>query len=260
MAEDLGHIDIQVHSGSGGGAADTTGPLPTKIKMPDIGALVKSAMTLLAGTITSIMRVAMDQVISRIRAAMDFIHDAAAEMRESGKFSPAVMQENIAMQLQTLSNQFQEARFLGPLYGMVLRWYRELMALLQPWKLLFSSIFAFLAGTLVSLFKAVMTAIAPLLENIMALLAKGLGALATKFMPSDPATPGLLARFLGGFAATTSGIGGGPEYFAAVAQTAISAGPFGEMLREMKRLQNRQRNLSISCGKFGRTPRRKRLG
>lgn len=156
MAEELGHIDIRFPGVVGGGAGDTTGPLPSKIKLPDLGGMtgniVKGAMSAFAGLATF----AITNIGSAISATMDFVHDKIASIRDSGKFAPEVIKENVAMRLQSLQNQFQEAKVLGPLYGAILKWYRELMAMIQPWKVLFSTIASAVVGIILTILKSVM--------------------------------------------------------------------------------------------------------
>lgn len=179
MAEELGHIDIRFPNTPGGGAGDTTGPLPTKLKMPDIGASIGTSMRAMAGDVSAIFKVAISAISSSISAVMDRLADVTAEMRERGKFSPDVMMENVASQLQTLSNQFEEAQVLGPLYAMVLRWYRELMQLLQPWKLLFQTIVSFLAGAIIAALSKLMQLLNAGLEGLLTGISSLLEGVAT---------------------------------------------------------------------------------
>lgn len=156
MAEELGHIDIRFPGVVGGGAGDTTGPLPSKMKLPDmggmVGGIVKAAMSSFAG----LAAFALSNIGNAIASTMDFVHDKIASIQESGKFAPEVIKENVAMKLQDLQNQFQEAKLLGPLYGTILKWYRELMQMIQPWKVLFSTIASAVVGIILTILKSVM--------------------------------------------------------------------------------------------------------
>jgi len=179
MAEELGHIDIRFPNAPGGGAGDTTGPLPTKASMPDIGSSISTMLRAASGDFTAIAQIIVNNVISAVGSIKQFVDSSVAEMRERGKFSPEVMMENVAAQMQALSNQFQEAKVLGPLYATILRWYRELMQMLQPWKLLFQAIIAFLTGAILGALQKLMSYLNAALPAILNAINSLLQAIST---------------------------------------------------------------------------------
>jgi hypothetical protein len=161
MAEDLGRILIDFGKLGGGGAV---GPEPTQTKSEaGVGGFD------IATTLRAIMGdpAAIIKMVESVSAAMQFVEDVVSKIRESGRFAPGVMTENAAMQIQQIQQQLREAAILGPLYQMILRWYRELMRLLEPWKLLLSAIFSFLAGAILKAVSAIMSYLNSLLPAIL---------------------------------------------------------------------------------------------
>lgn len=204
MAEELGHIDIRFPSAPGGAAGDTTGPLPTKISMPDMGSSIANTMRAAMGDFTAIAKMIVGNVLAAVDSIKNFVNTTVSEIRERGKFSPDVMMENVAEKMQELSNQFQEAKVLGPLYAMVLRWYRELMQLLQPWKLLFQTILAFLAGAVIATIKQLMTLVNKGLDSLLQVLSSMLKTLAS-YLVETLEKPSMPARMGGKMVATAIG-------------------------------------------------------
>ena len=170
MAEDLGHIKIDFGSLSGG----TTGPEPTAMggggdMMQTVGAALGTAfggpagaavgaeVGKMAGQLQDIIKNALRQIVDVVQRAYQFVSQVASQFRERGKYSPEVMFENVAGKVQAIQQQVREAQVLGPLYAMVLRWYRELMRLLEPWKMLFQAILALVAGTILATMNSLLT-------------------------------------------------------------------------------------------------------
>lgn len=170
MAEELGHIDIRFPSTPGGGAGDVTGPLPTKMRMPNMGAQIATMMAGPIGAIASVVQSGISNMVSRLGNLSGDLREVVTRLSDTGKFSPEVVGETVALQMQELTNQMQEARVLGPLYATIIRWYRELMALIQPWKLLFSAISTFLVGVLMSTLKTLMQLLNRALDAILSAL------------------------------------------------------------------------------------------
>jgi hypothetical protein len=181
MAEDLGRILIDFGKLGGGGS---TGPEPTQTKETpsaggiDINTIIKAIMGDVSAIIKLAVQVALSalrMVVQKIQEAIEFVKDTVSEIREAGRFSPEVMMENAATQIQQIQQQLREAKILGPLYATILRWYRELMRLLEPWKLLLSAIFSFLAGALIQAFSGFMsianTVLVAILKGVMVVIA-----------------------------------------------------------------------------------------
>jgi hypothetical protein len=184
MAEDLGHIKIDFGSLSGG----TTGPEPTAMgggmggQMETVGAAIGTAFGGPAGAavgaeigkkaveIKDALKNALRQVVDVIQRAYQFVSQVASEFRERGKYSPEVMFENVAGKVQAIQQQVREAQVLGPLYAMVLRWYRELMRLLEPWKMLFQAILGLVAGVILATMNAILTELNKSLPKLIEVL------------------------------------------------------------------------------------------
>jgi len=204
MAEELGHIDIRFPSAPGGAAGDTTGPLPTKISMPDMGSSIANTMRAAMGDFTAIAKMIVGNVLAAVDSIKNFVNTTVSEIRERGKFSPDVLMENVAQQMQDLSNQFQEAKVLGPLYAMILRWYRELMQLLQPWRLLFQTLISLIAGAVLATLNKLMTVVNMGLEALLNGISRVLSSVAA--LAGILAAPGALQAVSG--AAIGGALGG----------------------------------------------------
>lgn len=169
MAEDLGHIKIDFgdmgtgpeptrSEGEGGGSILTRAGATIGMALGGpVGAAIGAAVGKLIDKIMEVVGKALRQIIDLVQKAYRFVESAAQQFRERGKYSPEVMFENVAATVQQIQQQVREAQVLGPLYAMVLRWYRELMRLLEPWKLLFQAILAFITGTILAVFNAIFT-------------------------------------------------------------------------------------------------------
>jgi hypothetical protein len=196
MAEDLGHIKIDFGSlntgpdatrtqgaaagagraggGGGGSLYGTAGAMIGAAYAGPAGAQIGAVAGEKIGEIVEWVQNAGKKIIETVQKAYAFIVSTAQQFRERGKFSPEVMFENVANKVQAIQQQVREAQVLGPLYAMVLRWYRELMRLLEPWKLLLQSLLALLAGSILAVFTAVLTqlnkALPAILRGIISIL------------------------------------------------------------------------------------------
>jgi len=191
MAEDLGHIKIDFGSLSGA----TTGPEPTAMggggdMMQTVGAALGTAfggpagaavgaeVGKMAGQLQDIIQNPLRQIVDVVQRAYQFVSEVASQFRERGKYSPEVMFENVAGKVQAIQQQVREAQVLGPLYAMVLRWYRELMRLLEPWKMLFQAILALVAGTILATMNSLLTQLNKSLPAILQSLIEILSVMA----------------------------------------------------------------------------------
>lgn len=186
MAEDLGHIKIDFgdmgtgpeptrSEGEGGGSILTRAGATIGMALGGpVGAAIGAAVGKLIDKIMEVVGKALRQIIDLVQKAYRFVESAAQQFRERGKYSPEVMFENVAAKVQQIQQQVREAQVLGPLYAMVLRWYRELMRLLEPWKMLFQAILAFITGTILAVFNAILTqlnkALPAILQGIITIL------------------------------------------------------------------------------------------
>ena len=234
MAEELGHIDIRFPGTPSGGAGDTTGPLPTKLKMPDFASIFRDAMSVLtkgkfpdiakdikdalknigggggegdmgaivvnlfkaaSGDVLALAKVVVSAILAGVKAIIDiisslmeFVENAVSELQERGKFSGEVLKETAAMKIQATQFQIQESQSLGNLYAVVIRWYRELMAALQPVKQALGAILALVAGAVLIGLKLIVGTInfvlAPI-AKIITMIAAGIGAIADWFTSSE---------------------------------------------------------------------------
>lgn len=190
MAEELGHIDIRFPNVPGGGAGDATGPIPSKQKAGasvNVGALVASSVASFAAGALSVVTTIGSMLKNVFSGLVDYIESGVASILEKGQMSPQVMQEAIGLKMQTFQQQLQQTQVLGPLYASVIKWYRELMALLQPWRNLFSAISSFLLGALLQTLVKIMEYLNVGLEYLLAqlsdfanIVAKGFDVLSSK--------------------------------------------------------------------------------
>jgi hypothetical protein len=175
MAEDLGKIRIEF---GGMGAGGASGPEATRKTTDEGGGLdISTIIRAVMGDVSAMIEIVVKQVtafikqiVALIDQAIQFVKDTVSDIRERGKFAPGVLQESAAMQIQQLQAQFREANVLGPLYQTILRWYRELMRMLEPWRLLLSALFAVLTGVLIK----TMTAILSLLNSLLVAILQGI--------------------------------------------------------------------------------------
>lgn len=244
MAEDLGRILIDFGKLGGGGGA--VGPQPTQTQPgPGAGGFdIATTLRAIMGDPSAIIKVAVDaalglfrNMVEIVRSAMRFIEDTVADIREAGKFAPGVMMENAAMQIQQMNQQLREAKILGPLYQMILRWYRELMRLLEPWKLLLSAIFSFLAGALLATINAVMSylnAMLPaIIKGLMAVIATIRDYTSTLAAAPSGVSAGLAVNYPGLNALWNWVTGGGTNISAKVAS---AAGVLDAILQQMQQV------------------------
>lgn len=163
MAEDLGTIRLAIGSPSGGG------PDPTKAAGAGVGAVGFAGMVdgkFVSGLIAKIQPVTagiiegIRAIIRNIRWVADKIESGIQDITEASKWSATAIVEVANNRLLAVQQQFQSAQILGPMYAMVLKWYRELMVLLQPWKIYFQAMLAFMTGALIQS----VLALAPLLR------------------------------------------------------------------------------------------------
>lgn len=179
MAEDLGHIKIDFgdmgtgpeptrSEGEGGGSILTRAGATIGMALGGpVGAAIGAAVGKLVDKIMEVVGKALRQIIDLVQKAYRFVESAAQQFRERGKYSPEVMFENVAAKVQQIQQQVREAQVLGPLYAMLLQWYRNLMRLLEPWKMLFQAILSLIAGTILAVFNAILTQVNKALPAIL---------------------------------------------------------------------------------------------
>lgn len=156
MAEDLGTIRIDF--GDPG-----RGPEATKAASASAaaaGGFKVSDLTALAGEIYAPIVAGVQKVADVISGLVRYVQDGISQITEATRYGGEGLSESIQLNIQQLRQQFGQAQVLGPLYAMVLKWYREIMQLLYPWRLFLSAIMTAVTGTIVAALKA----LAPILK------------------------------------------------------------------------------------------------
>lgn len=180
MAEDLGHIKIDFGD-MGAGPSATKAEEKGGGDMATLGATIGmafgpqgAAIGAIVGTVADEIAKIVPKIVEVFKKLVNIVQEAVRAASERGKFSPSVMMENVALKIQDITQQVREARVLGPMYTMVLRWYRELMRLLEPWKLLIQGLLSVLAGALlrtaVQILERVNTVIPPILNALISVI------------------------------------------------------------------------------------------
>lgn len=166
MAEDLGTIRVAI-----GGPA-TGGPDPTKPSgtgaggaigfggMVD-GKFISGLVTKLNPYVSAIME-GIRSTIAAVRYVSSRIEDGVQQIMSGSKWSTTALVGVMQTRFQALQQQFQAAQILGPMYAQILKWYRELMGTMQPYKIYLQAIMSFITGTLI----IAVNALAPLLRQI----------------------------------------------------------------------------------------------
>lgn len=174
MAEDLGTIRIDF--GDPG-----RGPEATKAQAAKVATGAAGAMNLAqwAASIANPIVAATGEVFDAVSRIADYVQRGINNIIEATKFGGAGLTEAIRLRIQQIQQDFKQAQVLGPLYAMVLRWYRELMALLYPWRLFFSAITTALVGAIVGILKAIMPSLMPVLQAMLTLSKWIAGGIAT---------------------------------------------------------------------------------
>ena len=246
MPEDLGSIKIEFPDMFGGGSS--TGPLPKSGGASGGGAVspgtfvqtVARTAATLGNTFTALTGVVsgfVGKLSDYANTVQSIISRSVSGIMEGGKYSGAVQMQAALIKVQSTLDTIAQGNLLGPLYTLVLRWYRELMALLAPVRMAISAIFTAIGGVLVvavkaltplilSLSKAVLIGVAKLTEYLsqtstgkaqtsMGLLGAG-GALMTLLgiaalvtaAPTGGASLGAYGLLAAGVATTGAGIAG----------------------------------------------------
>jgi len=171
MPEDLGSIKIVFPEMFGGGS--TTGPLPTGGGAGAAGAaspasfvatVARTAATL-GNTFTALTGVVggfFGKLSDYANSVQSMISRSISGIMEGGKYSGAVQMQAALIKMQGTLDLMSQGNMLAPLYTLVLRWYRELMAALAPVRMAISAILTAIGGVLVVAVKA----LAPLLVNV----------------------------------------------------------------------------------------------
>jgi hypothetical protein len=108
-----------------------------------VSGLVTKIQPVVAGIIEGIRA-----IINGIRWVADKIESGVQSITDASKWSATAIVEVANNRLLAVQQQFQSAQILGPMYAMVLKWYRELMLLLNPWKMYFQAMLTFMTGAL----------------------------------------------------------------------------------------------------------------
>lgn len=171
MPEDLGSIKIEFPDMFGGGT--TTGPLPKSGGAGGAGAaapmsfaqtVAKTAASL-GNTFTALTSVVGDfvgKLSDYANTVQNMISRSISGIMEGGKYSGAVQMQSALIKMQGTLDLMAQGNMLSPLYTLVLRWYRELMAALAPVRMAISAILTAIGGVLVVAVKA----LTPLITNI----------------------------------------------------------------------------------------------
>lgn len=171
MPEDLGSIKIVFPEMFGGGS--TTGPLPKSggagaagATSPDsfVATVARAAATLGNSftALTGVVGVFVGKLAHYANTVQSMISRSISGIMEGGKYSGAVQMQAALIKMQGTLDLMAQGNMLAPLYTLVLRWYRELMAALAPVRLAISAILTSIGGVLVVAVKA----LAPLLLNV----------------------------------------------------------------------------------------------
>lgn len=171
MPEDLGSIKIEFPDMFGGGT--TTGPLPKSGGAGGAGAaaplsfaqtVAKTAASL-GNTFTALTSVVGDfvgKLSDYANTVQNMISRSISGIMEGGKYSGAVQMQAALIKMQGTLDLMAQGNMLSPLYTLVLRWYRELMAALAPVRMAISAIMTAIGGVLIVAVKA----LTPLIMNV----------------------------------------------------------------------------------------------
>ena len=155
------------------GGGTTTGPLPKSGGAGGAGAaapmsfaqtVAKTAASL-GNTFTALTSVVGDfvgKLSDYANTVQNMISRSISGIMEGGKYSGAVQMQSALIKMQGTLDLMAQGNMLSPLYTLVLRWYRELMAALAPVRMAISAIMTAIGGVLIVAVKA----LTPLIMNV----------------------------------------------------------------------------------------------
>ena len=216
MAEDLGQIRIVFPNAFGGGSTSGA-PLPKSGGAGDVGgASTGSFVQMVANTaanlgnafttLTSVVSGFVGKLSDYANTVQSIIQRSISGIMEGGKYSGAVQMQAALIKVQGTLDTIAQGNLLGPLYTLVLRWYRELMALLAPVRMAISAIFTAIGGVLVVAVKALTPLILNLSKAVLIGVAKITEYLSQQSKGTVSTASGL--TLAGGALATILGIAG----------------------------------------------------
>ena len=125
--------------------------------------LFRSTAAAAVASMVDPMVAAIDELVSMVGNITNYVQSGINKIIDATRYGGAALGERVQVEIQRIQQDIGMANVLGPLYAQVLKWYRELMTLIYPWRIYFSAIAAAILGTVV----ATLNAMAPIFKQLL---------------------------------------------------------------------------------------------